>query len=49
MPHYLSKFDQVEMEITLFGHTFDAPFGIATIGLQGLIWPNAPEILAKAL
>ena len=49
MPHYLLKFDQVEMEITLFGHTFDAPFGIATIGLQGLIWPNAPEILAKAL
>ena len=48
MPHYLSKFDQVEMKTTLFGHTYDAPFGIAPIGLQGLIWPNAPEILSKA-
>lgn len=48
MPHYLSKFDQVDMKTTLFGHTYDAPFGIAPIGLQGLIWPNAPEILAKA-
>ncbi|MEZ7855154.1 MAG: alpha-hydroxy acid oxidase, partial [Cyclobacteriaceae bacterium] len=48
MPHYLSKFDQAEMKTTLFGHTYDAPFGIAPIGLQGLIWPNAPEILAKA-
>jgi len=25
-----------------------APFGIAPIGLQGLMWPNSPEILAKA-
>ena len=48
MPHYLSKFDQVDMKTTLFGRTYDAPFGIAPIGLQGLIWPNAPEILAKA-
>ena len=27
---------------------YDAPFGIAPVGLQGLMWPNAPEILAKA-
>ena len=32
----------------LFGHTYDAPFGIAPVGLQGLMWPNSPEILAKA-
>jgi len=32
----------------LFGHTYDAPFGISPIGLQGLMWPRAPEILAKA-
>ena len=48
MPHYLSKFVKSEMKTTLIGHTYDAPFGIAPIGLQGLIWPNAPEILAKA-
>ena len=28
--------------------TYDAPFGIAPVGLQGLMWPNAPQILAKA-
>lgn len=27
---------------------FNAPFGIAPVGLQGLMWPNAPAILAKA-
>lgn len=32
----------------MFGHTYDAPFGVAPIGLQGLIWPGAPEILARA-
>ncbi len=32
----------------IFGHTYSAPFGIAPIGLQGLVWPKAPEILARA-
>jgi L-lactate dehydrogenase (cytochrome) len=27
---------------------FDAPFGIAPVGLQGLMWPDSPAILAKA-
>ena len=36
------------MKTELFGHTYDAPFGISPIGLQGLIYPNSPEILAKA-
>ena len=48
MPQYLSKFDKSEMKTELFGHTYDAPFGIAPVGLQGLMWPNSPEILAKA-
>lgn len=48
MPQYLSKFEKSEMKTELFGHTYDAPFGIAPVGLQGLMWPNAPEILAKA-
>jgi L-lactate dehydrogenase (cytochrome) len=47
-PQYLKKFNGLDMRVDLFGHTYDAPFGIAPIGLQGLIWPNAPEILAKA-
>ncbi|WP_405609452.1 alpha-hydroxy-acid oxidizing protein [Polaribacter sp. Asnod1-A03] len=48
MPQYLSKFDKSDLRTELFGHTYDAPFGIAPVGLQGLMWPNSPEILAKA-
>ena len=48
MPQYLSKFDKSNLKTELFGHTYDAPFGIAPVGLQGLMWPNSPEILAKA-
>lgn len=48
IPQYLSKHIWSDMSTELFGHTYDAPFGIAPVGLQGLMWPNAPEILAKA-
>ena len=47
-PLYLSKHTGSSLKTKLFGHTFDAPFGIAPIGLQGLMWPNSPQILAKA-
>lgn len=47
-PSYLKKFGGIDMSTTLFGHRYDAPFGISPIGLQGLMWPNAPEILARA-
>lgn len=47
-PFYLSKHKGSSMKTELFGHVYDAPFGISPIGLQGLIWPNSPEILAKA-
>jgi len=48
MPKYLSDHRGADMRTELFGHVYDAPFGIAPVGLQGLIWPNSPEILAKA-
>jgi L-lactate dehydrogenase (cytochrome) len=47
-PLYLGKHHGSDMKTELFGHVYDAPFGIAPVGLQGLMWPNAPEILAKA-
>ncbi len=47
-PYYLTKHEPANLKTELFGHEYDAPFGIAPIGLQGLIWPNAPEILARA-
>lgn len=48
VPQYLSKHVQSNMKTELFGHVYDAPFGIAPIGLQGLMWPRSPEILARA-
>ena len=48
VPNYLSEHTHSDMSTELFGHTYDAPFGIAPIGLQGLMWPNSPIILAKA-
>ncbi|SIS48356.1 L-lactate dehydrogenase (cytochrome) [Zobellia uliginosa] len=48
LPYYLGKHTESVMKTEIFGHTYDAPFGIAPVGLQGLMWPNAPEILAKA-
>src|SRR5690349_880354 len=47
-PYYLKNYTTANLQTELFGHTYDAPFGIAPVGLQGLIYPNSPEILAKA-
>ena len=47
-PFYLGKHAGSDMKTELFGHVYDAPFGISPVGLQGLMWPNAPEILARA-
>lgn len=44
----LKLFSGSELQTELFGQRYSAPFGIAPIGLQGLMWPQAPEILAKA-
>lgn len=48
LPHYLRDFNGASTKTELFGVTYDAPFGVAPVGLQGLMWPKAPQILAKA-
>ena len=48
VPKYLNKYKGSDMTTELLGQTYDAPFGIAPVGLQGLIWPNSANILAKA-
>ncbi len=48
LPRYLDNYHGANLSTELFGKTYDAPFGIAPVGLQGLMWPNSPEILAKA-
>lgn len=47
-PKYLVDYIKPSLKAELFGHIYDAPFGISPIGLQGLMWPKSPEILAKA-
>lgn len=36
------------IQTNLFGQSFNAPFGIAPVGLTGLMWPKAEIILAKS-
>ncbi|MBL6706828.1 MAG: alpha-hydroxy-acid oxidizing protein, partial [Planctomycetaceae bacterium] len=38
-PQYLTEHRGSKMRTELFGHTYAAPFGIAPVGLQGLMWP----------
>lgn len=48
MPRYLSDGTAPDIRATLFGRAYDAPFGVAPVGLSGLIWPRAERILAAA-
>ncbi|NHF61571.1 alpha-hydroxy-acid oxidizing protein [Flavobacteriaceae bacterium TP-CH-4] len=47
-PRYLRNRGTSSTKTKILGMEFDAPFGIAPVGLQGLMWPNSPAILAKA-
>lgn len=47
-PRYLQNYGNSSIKTKVLGIEYDAPFGIAPVGLQGLMWPNSPEILAKA-
>lgn len=48
MPRYLGDFKGADLRTELFGETYEAPFGVSPIGLQGMIWPRATQILAEA-
>ncbi len=47
-PRYLQNYGHSSTKTKVLGMEFDAPFGIAPVGLQGLMWPNSAEILARA-
>ena len=47
-PWYLRDYNGSDLKTELFGKTYDAPFGMAPVGLQGLMWPKACEFLAQA-
>ena len=46
-PAYLRDYKGASLKATLFGREYAYPFGIAPVGLQGLMWPNSCEILAR--
>lgn len=46
-PVYLRDYKGASQKTTLFGREYDSPFGIAPVGLQGLMWPKSCEILAR--
>ncbi|MCY4561742.1 MAG: alpha-hydroxy acid oxidase [Flavobacteriaceae bacterium] len=48
LPKYITRKNTISLQTELFGETYDAPFGLSPIGLQGLIWPGSCEFLAKA-
>lgn len=48
MPRYLNEADQPNLRTTFMGRDYHAPFGVAPMGLSGLVWPNSERILARA-
>ena len=45
---HLCYADHPVCHTNLLGKRYDAPFGVAPIGLGGLIWPRAAELMATA-
>lgn len=48
MPRYLNDAQTPRIETKVLGQAFDAPFGVAPMGLSGLMWPNLELILGRA-
>jgi isopentenyl diphosphate isomerase/L-lactate dehydrogenase-like FMN-dependent dehydrogenase len=46
-PRYLTSC-KPDLTCKLLGRAYDLPFGIAPMGLTGLIWPRSAELLAEA-
>lgn len=47
MPAVLRGAPEPDLSSTLFGQRYALPFGIAPVGMSGLIWPDAERILAR--
>jgi len=48
LPRFVRGTLAVDLKTELFGTTYSAPFGIAPMGLGGLVWPNLETYLARA-
>jgi isopentenyl diphosphate isomerase/L-lactate dehydrogenase-like FMN-dependent dehydrogenase len=47
-PYYLKPYVEPQLDTNLFGQAYAKPFGIAPLGLTGLVWPQASLMHAKA-
>ena len=47
VPRYLKGIVEADTKTNILGRSYAAPFGIAPMGLTGLMWPGAEEALAK--
>ena len=46
-PRYMVDVSEPDTQATLFGQTYDAPFGMAPIGMLNAFWPDADLTLAR--
>lgn len=46
-PRYMRDVGQIDTSATIFGQSFDAPFGMAPIGMLNAFWPDADLTLAR--
>ena len=47
-PRFLRGRVDADLSTSILGQNFEAPFGVAPIGLSSMIWPGAEKILASA-
>ena len=46
-PRYMVDVSKIDTRTTVFGQTFDTPFGMAPIGMLNAFWPGADVTLAR--
>ena len=47
LPQFVKGTFKPDISTTLFGRDYKTPFGVAPVGLSGLVWPKAECILAR--
>lgn len=48
LPRFVRGRQSQDLTTKLFGTTYQVPFGVAPVGLTGLVWPRAELILAES-
>lgn len=47
-PSFVKGKLDINLKTEIFGHQYNVPFGVAPVGLTGLIWPKSELFLAKS-